>query len=132
MRFKASKILPTGASSSPGRVPRPRPRAPPGNLGHHDLILILDRIPDFLRIISLGERANRTVGDTLTAESTVSFRIVLCPPHSRSFWSRFLPHPRFPVLNLVADLHAAHALDALRGIADQREVLVPRLVFGSV
>ena len=32
-------------------------------------------------------------------------------------------------LNLVADLHAAHALDALRGIADQREVLVPRLVF---
>ena len=32
-------------------------------------------------------------------------------------------------LDLVADLHAAHTLDALRGIADQREVLVPRLVF---
>ena len=70
------------------------------------------------------------MGDTLTAESTVSFpdRLMSRHVHGRSGTGSF--HiPDSKTLDLVTDLHAAHTLDALRGIADQREFLVPRLIF---
>ena len=70
------------------------------------------------------------MGDTLTAESTVSFpdRLMSRHIHGRS-GAGSLHIPDAKPLDLVADLHAAHALDALRGIADQREILIPRLIF---
>ena len=70
------------------------------------------------------------MGDTLTAESTVSFpdRLMSRHIHGRS-GAGSLHIPDSQSLDLVADLHAAHTLDALRGIADQREILIPRLIF---
>ena len=70
------------------------------------------------------------MGDTLTAESAVRFpdRLMSCDIHGRSGTGSFhIPDPES--LDLITDLNTAHALDALRGIADQREILIPRLIF---
>ncbi len=75
-------------------------------------------------VSSRSERANRTVGDTLTAEAQFASPIVLCPA---TFTVVLEPVPSIPdpeSLDLITDLNTAHALDALRGITDQREILI--------
>ncbi len=102
---------------SPARTDRGR------DLEHRRDFRVVDCPEDLCRVIPLGERTHGTVGDALAAEGAVGLLqgVDLCHIHARLGTSvDDIPDPG--LLHLLADLHAAHALDALLVVPDQREV----------
>ena len=75
-----------------------------------------------MTVVALAQRAHRAVSDALAAQRAVGFGDVLVVGDAHRGPGTGLGHvPDVQALHLVADLDAAHALDALGGIADQRE-----------
>ena len=79
-------------------------------------------------VIASSESARRAVGDALTAQRAAGIgdgQIVTHDHLHRRAYAREVPHAA--MLHLVADGHAAHALDALAAVALQRKIGIPRL-----
>jgi hypothetical protein len=72
------------------------------------------------------------MGDTLPAENTLGIldQFIFLDRDSGSFAGSH-QGPDTDALDLVADIDAAHALDAVAGIPDQRKILIPEhILFG--
>lgn len=85
---------------------------------------------DLLRVIPLVQRAHRAVGDALAAQRAVRFADgAVAGNVDGGTGAGALQIPDVQALDLITDLHAAHALDALGRIPDQGEILIPGLAF---
>ena len=74
-------------------------------------------------VIPLTQCRSRAVGDALTAECALAGLEIIGILHiDRTLGTGVDDIPDMAVLHLITDLHAAHALDALVVIPDQREV----------
>ena len=74
------------------------------------------------------QRAHRTVGDALAAQRAIRLADgAVTGDVDGGTGAGAFQIPDVQALDLIADLHAAHALDALGGIPDQGEILVPGL-----
>ena len=93
------------------------------DLCDHDLIRILERVEDVVGVIPLTQCRGRAVGDTLTAECALAGLEIIGILHIDGTLGTGVDDiPDMAVLHLITDLYAAHALDALVVIPDQREV----------
>ena len=75
------------------------------------------------------KRADRAMCDALSACCTVGLLdgLIICDIDGCTV-SGINDIPDAKGLNLITDLYAAHAFDALAGVTDQRELSVPRLM----
>ena len=97
-----------------------------GNLYYGYLIGIGQYVINFGNVVTLLQRANGAVGDTLTAEAAVTvLNGNIAGNVYGSTGTGILHIPDMQLLHLVTNLDAAHAFDAFFGIADEREFLVP-------
>src|SRR5699024_9931038 len=100
------------------------------DLDHRDRLGVLDGPQHRLDVVPLPQSAHRAVGDALAAQRAVGlpdgavFRHV--DPGVAAGGHQV---PDVQALDLVADLDAAHALDALGGVPDQGEGAVPAAQF---
>ena len=95
------------------------------HLDDRDDVRILESEEHPVEIIALTERADRTVGDTLAAEHTLGVLQTVDTAHiDRSPGTGVQNIPDACGLHIIADLDAAHALDALVILTDQGEVIV--------
>ena len=94
---------------------------------HHGHDLRVRQSAEHLRrIVPFSQRARGTMGDALTADAAVRFLNGTVAGHiHRGPGAGVLHIPDMQRLHLIADLHAAHALDAFPKIPDQREFPVP-------
>ena len=106
---------------APGRPHRRR------NLHHGDDIGIFNRGKRLFGVVALAQRTGRAMGDALAAEHAVAFLdasvVAYINPGAAAGAGQV---PNVHVLHLVTNLDAAHALDALVGIAVEREVPRPK------
>ena len=94
------------------------------DLRDHDLLRILQGLQHPIRVVPLPERTHRTMGDALSAESTPGVLQTIHIPHIHRGLRAGVHHvPDMGVLDLVADLDTAHALDALVIFPDQGKCL---------
>ena len=74
------------------------------------------------------QRAHRAMGDALTAQRAIRLADgAVAGDVDGGTGAGAFQIPDVQALNLIADLHAAHTLDALGRIPDQGEILVPGL-----
>ena len=93
------------------------------DLDEHDLFGIVDGVEHFLGVVAFVQRAHGAVGDALAAQGAVGVFEAIDAGHVDGGLGAGVDHvPDVGVLDLVADLHAAHALDAERKVADERKV----------
>ena len=102
-------------------------------LDHDHFLGIRKRIQHGLCIVPLLQSADRTVGDALTAKRAVDDVHALSLAYTDSCTVRGAYHfPYIQVLDLVADLDAAHAFDAFGSGPPQGEVPQPVVLIRNV
>ncbi len=96
------------------------------NLHHRHRVRIVQRFEYLVRIVALTKRRHRAMRDALAAQRAIR-RLNLASVGDVDGRAAARAHhvPHAEILHLVADLNAAHALDALRVVADQRKIHVP-------
>ena len=100
------------------------------NLDYNGFLFICNGIPYFFGVIALAQGAHRTVGDALAAEGTVCIGDLAVAFDIDGGSGTGTGHiPDTQSLHFIADLDAAHALDALFRVADEREILIPWSMF---
>lgn len=92
------------------------------DLDNRDLVRICQRVEHFNRVVALTQCADRAVRDALPAQGTVRFLdAAVIGDVDGGTASRTGHFPDAERLDLFTVLHAAHALDALFWVAEQRE-----------
>ena len=112
----------------PGQTKRFAPGCTYGRRDLHDrdLVRIVECLKCVLTVLANMQGIDRTVGDALSAQAAFGFfDVTVLGDVDRRAGSGLLHIPHLQILYLIADLDAAHALDAFVAFPDQREVFVP-------
>ncbi|MPM64231.1 hypothetical protein SDC9_111117 [bioreactor metagenome] len=118
---------PPGSGKLGGEAERLRPRHPHGggHLNHRRNLRVSQSPQDLVAVVPDGEGGGGAVGDALAAEGAVRVFEKPVEAHVHRGAGAGARHvPDVHSLHLVADLHAAHALDALAGLPHHRGVQI--------
>ena len=112
----------------PGQTQALAPGGPDGggNLHHRHQVLVAEHVEGPLGVIPLPQGPHRTVGDALAAQGAVRFPDGPAAGDVHGGPGTGVGQiPDVQALDLVAHLDTAHTLDALAGVPDQGEGVVP-------
>ena len=103
------------------------------DLQHSELAFVRKRGIDFIGVVTHTQRADRAVGDALSAQRAIGVgKLFAALDADRGTAAGALDFPDVKGLHLVAHLHAAHAFDALARLTHQREIAGADVLFRRV